>query len=113
LEAELVPGVDLVLRSVGFDQKVAGADLVLTGEGSLDTQTPAGKTPWGVGLAARRAGVPVIAFGGRVEPAAERRLLTLFEQVVPIWDGQGTLADALKAGAANLEAAVAATLTAR
>ena len=65
LAAQVRPGIEIVLELVDFDRVVAGADLVITGEGSLDEQTLAGKAPAGVAAAARRAGVPVIAVCGR------------------------------------------------
>jgi glycerate kinase len=65
LDAEPLPGIELVLGLAGFDAAVAGADLVITGEGSLDTQSLAGKAPVGVARAAARAGVPVVAVAGR------------------------------------------------
>ncbi|HYP45642.1 MAG TPA: glycerate kinase [Propionibacteriaceae bacterium] len=65
LGAELRPGIELVLELVGFDRLVTGADLVVTGEGSLDGQSLAGKAPIGVAQAAARAGVPVVAVAGR------------------------------------------------
>jgi len=49
----------------GFYQQLAGARLVITGEGSLDTQTLRGKAPAGVAAAAGRVGVPVVAVAGR------------------------------------------------
>ncbi len=70
LGARLERGVEMVLEAVDFDSKLAGADLVITGEGSLDRQTCMGKTPFGVLLHARKYGIPVIAIGGRVEPEA-------------------------------------------
>ncbi|WP_454229314.1 glycerate kinase, partial [Propioniciclava flava] len=57
-----------------LDAHVAGATVVLTGEGAVDAQTLAGKAPAGVVAAARRHHVPVIIFGGRVEPEAEALL---------------------------------------
>lgn len=59
------PGLDLVADLVGLGSQVQGADLVVTGEGSLDEQSLAGKTPVGVGRIARAAGVPrvVVACG--------------------------------------------------
>lgn len=59
------PGVDVVLDLVGFADKLIDTTLVVTGEGSLDTQTLAGKTPAGVAAAARDAGVPAVAVAGR------------------------------------------------
>ncbi|HET8602688.1 MAG TPA: glycerate kinase [Marmoricola sp.] len=65
LGAELRPGIDLVLELTGFHDRLAHADLVVTGEGALDTQTLHGKAPAGVADAARAAGVPVVAVCGR------------------------------------------------
>ena len=59
------PGVELVLDLAGFGTALDGADLVITGEGSLDAQSLAGKAPVGVARAAARLGVPVVAVAGR------------------------------------------------
>ena len=65
LGATLAPGVGLVLDLTGFHDALAGTDLVVTGEGSLDEQTLHGKAPAGVAAAARAAGIPVVAVAGR------------------------------------------------
>ena len=65
LGATLRPGIDLVLDLVGFRAVLPGADLVVTGEGSLDEQTLHGKAPAGVAAAARGVDVPVVAVAGR------------------------------------------------
>jgi len=65
LGATLTPGADLVLDLVGFDAALAGADLVITGEGSFDEQTLSGKAPLGVLRRAQAAGVPVRIVCGR------------------------------------------------
>lgn len=65
LGAERRPGIDVVLEFTGLEARLAGADAVITGEGSLDAQSLMGKTPIGVARAARRAGVPVYAVSGR------------------------------------------------
>jgi glycerate kinase len=64
LDARLVSGADLVLRAVSFAGRVAGADLVITGEGRIDQQSGYGKLTGAVTAAARRAGVPVVAVAG-------------------------------------------------
>ncbi|MBV9919443.1 MAG: glycerate kinase [Pseudonocardia sp.] len=66
LGAELRSGIGLVLELVGFARHLAGASLVITGEGSLDAQTLSGKAPAGVAAAAKEAGVPVVTVSGRV-----------------------------------------------
>jgi glycerate kinase len=67
LGAKLVPGAELMLDLIGFDAALAGAGLVITGEGSLDGQTLGGKAPVGVARAAGQRGVPVVVVAGRVE----------------------------------------------
>ena len=65
LGAESRAGIGLMLGLAGFDAALAGADLVITGEGSLDTQSLAGKAPVGVARATARLGIPVVAVAGR------------------------------------------------
>jgi glycerate kinase len=65
LGARMRPGIELVLELAGLESWLAGADLVITGEGSLDAQSLAGKAPVGVARAAARRGVPVVAVAGR------------------------------------------------
>ena len=75
--ADLRPGVELALDALGADDVLAGASLVITAEGMLDSQTLAGKVPVGVARRARRHHVPVIAVGGAVEPM-ERSVVQRF-----------------------------------
>jgi glycerate kinase len=65
LSAVRRPGVDVVAELVGLASAVDGADLVITGEGSLDAQSLGGKTPAGVAAVARRAGVSTVVVCGR------------------------------------------------
>ncbi|WP_458115836.1 glycerate kinase [Arthrobacter sp. D2-10] len=65
LKAEREPGIAVVLELADLHKKLDGAELVITGEGSLDEQSLGGKTPLGVLEAATAAGVPVIAVCGR------------------------------------------------
>ena len=64
LGGRLRSGIDLILELVGFDDRLGGARLVVTGEGSLDTQTLRGKAPAGVAAAAAAAGVRTVAVCG-------------------------------------------------
>jgi glycerate kinase len=66
LGATLEPGIDLVLETVGFDQALLGADLVITSEGLLDEQSLRNKGPCGVARWAKRRGVPVLALAGGI-----------------------------------------------
>lgn len=71
LDAKLKSGVDLIMEAVGFEEKLQGADLIITGEGKIDAQTAYGKVPVGVAKLAQTKGIPVIAIGGQVTPDAE------------------------------------------
>ena len=65
LGAEPRPGIDVVLDLVALAQQIDGADLVITGEGSLDAQSLGGKTPVGVARTAAALGVPTVVVSGR------------------------------------------------
>lgn len=69
--ARVASGVKLIASLTGLRGKVEGADLVLTGEGSYDSQTAMGKAPAGVAAVAWEAGVPVILVAGSVSEAGE------------------------------------------
>lgn len=71
LGARLMPGIEMVLDATGFDRQISEADLIITGEGRIDSQTLMGKTPFGVLSAAKKQGIPVIALGGSVQYSAE------------------------------------------
>jgi len=64
--ARLIPGIDILLDTVGFESIIPGADLVITGEGKIDRQSLGGKAPVGIGRRALRAGVPVVAIVGNI-----------------------------------------------
>ena len=63
-DAELRPGIEIVMDAVNLDDIVADADLVITGEGRIDSQTIHGKTPIGVARTAKKHGLPVIGIAG-------------------------------------------------
>lgn len=62
--ARLRPGFEIVAEALGLERRLAGAGLVLTGEGRLDAQTAAGKVPAALARLAQRLGIPVVALAG-------------------------------------------------
>ncbi|MBV8997575.1 MAG: glycerate kinase [Solirubrobacterales bacterium] len=86
----LRPGAQLMLDQLGFHDALAGADLVVTGEGSLDEQTLRGKAPAAVAAAGRAAGVPVIAVAGRCLLDAPRLRTAGFDGVYTLLDVAAT-----------------------
>jgi glycerate kinase len=71
LGARLQSGIDFVLEQTGFDTKLEGCSLVLTGEGRLDGQTVRGKVIAGVARRCRARGVPAVALAGAIGAGAE------------------------------------------
>lgn len=66
LNARLERGIEMVLDAIGFDSIIEKADLIITGEGRIDSQTLTGKTPFGVLQRAKKQDIPVVAIGGSV-----------------------------------------------
>jgi len=97
-------GIDAVADAVGLRERIAAADLVVTGEGTLDWQSLRGKVVSGVAALAQEAGIPVVAVAGQVE-VGRRELLSIgVESAYPVArtpeqvraalaDPAGTLAD--------------------
>jgi glycerate 2-kinase len=94
--AERVSGAEWMLEACGFHKAVAGADLVITGEGRLDGQTESGKLAAVVAAACRSAGVPVIAVAGRVDLDPERIAALGFQSAVAASDGSMPLEAAIR-----------------
>jgi glycerate kinase len=66
----------MVMEALRLDERLAGAQLVITGEGRLDSQTARfGKGPAAVARHARQAGIPVVAIGGSIADETELGLL--------------------------------------
>ena len=101
LGAEQRAGIDLILELVGFDAALDQADLVITGEGSLDTQSLSGKAPVGVARAAARRGIPVIAVAGRSTLTADQARAAGITAIHPLSALEPDLARSM-AGAAGL-----------
>lgn len=78
---EMKSGIDVLLDAVAFSEKIEDADLIITGEGKTDAQTLYGKAPFGVALAAKKKGVPVILLSGIVDEAAHTLLKPFFIEV--------------------------------
>lgn len=67
LNGTLKKGIELILKETDFERFLKGADLVIIGEGRLDSQTAMGKVPLGVAKVAKKYDIPVIAFAGSIE----------------------------------------------
>jgi glycerate kinase len=103
-EAEIVSGFDAVDDLLGLQTQIAAADLVLTGEGRIDSQSLQGKGPAEIARLAREHGKPVIAFAGASEVADG-----VFDAVIPIADGPLTLDESRRRAADLLQQAAVRT----
>lgn len=107
--AQLRRGIDVVLDAVRFDEALAGADAVITGEGSFDSQSLRGKVIHGIAARAQRLGVPVHVLAGRVdERVLEAARGTGIASATAITPGGVALEQALAQAPGNLARAAAA-----
>ena len=104
LNARLVPGFELVADILELDAAVQWADLVITGEGKLDSQSCQGKAPHGVAQLAKRHGKSTAAFCGLLE---SRELESEFGPVCEIRDPELSIEENMQQGADRLRAAAA------
>lgn len=94
LGAELKSGVELVMELTGIEEKIKTCDLVITGEGRLDSQTTGGKAPWGVSKLAKKYEKKVIALCGSLGESLDG-LNTYIDGYFPIVSGPCTLYEAM------------------
>lgn len=102
LGAQLRPGIDIVMEAAGLDAAVRDADLVITGEGRIDSQTVQGKAPIGVARVAKRYGRPVIAIAGSVAGDAGVVHQHGIDAVFSVLCRVGTLEEAMAQAAENV-----------
>ncbi len=103
LAAQIRSGVQIVLEALEFEQALVNADLVITGEGSMDSQSAAGKVPAGVCAMAKRANVPVIGLAGMVGSELQALHDIGLAAVFSIAQGPTSKADALSNASINLQ----------
>ncbi|APF25501.1 glycerate kinase family protein [Clostridium sporogenes] len=105
LNAKLEKGIDLVIEYTKLREKVKNADIVFTGEGSIDFQTIFGKTPFGVAKVAKEFNIPVIAFAAHIGDDIDILYENGIDSIVGILRGVTDLKSALKEGKINVEKA--------
>lgn len=103
LNGTLKKGIEMVIEYAGLEEKVKNADMVWTGEGSIDFQTQYGKTPLGVATVAKKHNKPVIALAGRVGEGIEILHEKGIDSIFGITKGATSLEEALEKGQENIE----------
>lgn len=96
LNAKLQPGINIVIETTALEEKLKGADLVITGEGMIDYQTQYGKTPYGVARLAKKYNIPVIAIAGGIGRDAEELYSKGFDSIFSIVDKPMALEEAIE-----------------
>ncbi len=107
LKGEPKRGIDLVLEYLDLPRRLAGVDLVITAEGSMDSQTLSGKGPIGIAIRALEYGVPTMALVGSLGEGEKELYEAGLGAIVPIVQGPMSLEDAMARGADLLEATAA------
>lgn len=100
LNAVMEPGIDMVLETLNFEDRIKGADLIITGEGRIDAQSLMGKVLSGVLKSSKSAGVPLIAIAGLVEDS-DRLNEAGVCALLPIQSGACTLDEAMEPATAK------------
>ncbi|MDM1280948.1 glycerate kinase [Acinetobacter indicus] len=100
--AKIQSGVELLIQQTGLTEKIAQADVVLTGEGKIDRQTFMGKTPFGVAQVAKSLNKPVYAFAGMIGEGIEPLLEAGFTQIIGINPPDISVEDAIRNAENNL-----------
>ncbi len=103
LEAELRPGIEIVMDAVNLNNIIANADLVITGEGRIDSQTIHGKTPIGVARTAKKYHLPVIGIAGCLSSDCNVVYEYGIDAVFSVVNRATDLASALAEAAENIE----------
>lgn len=102
LNANLTPGIDLILDLLDAEQYIKEADIIITGEGKIDFQTSMGKAPVGVAKLAKIYKKPVIAFSGIVENDAVAVNNEGIDAFFPILDKITSLEEAMSVDKAKI-----------
>jgi glycerate kinase len=108
--ARLISGSSLIFDYCDLKNRIAAADLIFTGEGSIDEQTLQGKMPAKLALAAKQAGKPLIALAAHIAISEKRLRKHGFYLAMPIVDRIISLSQAREQGAQLLAAAAARAL---
>ena len=103
LNASLRPGIDIVMDAVNLSDIIADADLVITGEGRIDSQTIHGKTPIGVARTAKKFNKPVIGIAGCLSNDCHVVHAHGIDAVFSVVPRSVSLAEALEEAAVNVE----------
>ena len=99
--AELKSGIDIVLKETKLEQDLKDADLLITGEGRLDSQTAMGKAPIGAAKLAKKYDIPVVALGGSVARDSAVCNESGIDALFPIVRGPVSLKEAMEPDAAK------------
>ena len=103
LDVKLKSGIEMVIEYANLEEKVRDADMVWTGEGSIDFQTQYGKTPLGVAMIAKKYNKPVIALAGRVGNDIDALYDKGIDAIFGIMRGVTSIEEALVKGPENVE----------
>lgn len=100
LNSRLERGIEMVLDAIAFDDIIRGSDLVITGEGRVDSQTLTGKTPYGIMKRAQKQNIRTVAIGGSVKLGDDDDV-SGFDSIWPVTPEGMPLEEAMKAETAS------------
>ncbi|MBN1184429.1 MAG: glycerate kinase [Bacteroidales bacterium] len=96
MEVTIVPGAELIMETLGLEEKIKHADIIITGEGMIDGQTLFGKAPFRVAQMAKKYSKPVVGIAGSIAGDYEQLFKEGFLSILSIMDKPMTLNDGIK-----------------
>ncbi len=92
-----------MLDEIRIEEAIVSSDLIITAEGSLDSQTLRGKAPYGVAQRAKKFNKPIVLLGGQVPSELSSDIQKNFDVVLSIMHGPSTIEKSLRFAATDME----------
>jgi len=84
LNGRLESGAGMIMDAIGLEKEIRNADLVITGEGTMDAQTLLGKAPAGIARLAKKYNKTILSFCGMVTPGSDKLLRDIFDKCISV-----------------------------
>ncbi len=99
LNAKITPGIESIIKILNIDEKIKNSDVIIVGEGSMDSQSAFGKAPFGIARLAKKLNKKVVAINGRTDESIKESAAGLFDAVYSCFGNDKLDLDFLKKNA--------------
>jgi glycerate kinase len=99
LNAKMTPGIESIIKILNIEEKIKNSDVIMVGEGSMDSQSAFGKAPYGIARLAKKMNKKVVAINGRTDESVRKSEDGLFDAVYSCFGNDKPELDFLKKNA--------------